>query len=58
MPNGPHKITGSKNFHVLFLNLVPYLGLPFDEAICKSEKSIEDAEIQVYSKARKYNEKI
>merc|ERR1711973_510792 len=30
MPNGPHKITG----------------LPFDEAICKSEKSIEDAEIQ------------
>merc|ERR1712112_505544 len=29
MPNGPHKITG----------------LPFDEAICKSEKSIEDAEI-------------
>eukprot|EP00091_Calanus_sinicus_P000797 TRINITY_DN1073_c0_g1_i1.p1 TRINITY_DN1073_c0_g1~~TRINITY_DN1073_c0_g1_i1.p1 ORF type:complete len:390 (-),score=161.42 TRINITY_DN1073_c0_g1_i1:431-1600(-) len=30
MPNGPHKITG----------------LPFDEATCKSEKSIEDAEIQ------------
>merc|ERR1712055_505683 len=30
MPNGPHKITG----------------LPFDEALCKSEKSIEDAEIQ------------
>jgi len=30
MPNGPHKITG----------------LPFDEAICKSEKSIEDADIQ------------
>eukprot|EP00092_Neocalanus_flemingeri_P015464 GFUD01016741.1.p1 GENE.GFUD01016741.1~~GFUD01016741.1.p1 ORF type:complete len:389 (-),score=131.53 GFUD01016741.1:318-1484(-) len=30
MPNGPHKITG----------------LPFDEASCKSEKSIEDAEIQ------------
>jgi len=31
MPNGPHKITG----------------LPFDDAICKTEKSIEDAEIQV-----------
>jgi len=30
MPNGPHKITG----------------LPFDDAICKTEKSIEDAEIQ------------
>eukprot|EP00090_Calanus_glacialis_P014739 TRINITY_DN235_c0_g1_i1.p1 TRINITY_DN235_c0_g1~~TRINITY_DN235_c0_g1_i1.p1 ORF type:complete len:390 (-),score=126.30 TRINITY_DN235_c0_g1_i1:226-1395(-) len=30
MPNGPHKITG----------------LPFDEATCKTEKSIEDAEIQ------------
>merc|ERR1712121_296526 len=30
MPNGPHKITG----------------LPFDETLCKSEKSIEDAEIQ------------
>jgi len=29
MPNGPHKITG----------------LPFDDAICKSEKSIQDAEI-------------
>merc|ERR1712106_909930 len=30
MPNGPHKITG----------------LPFEDAICKTEKSIEDAEIQ------------
>jgi curved DNA binding protein len=30
MPNGPHKITG----------------LPFDEAVCKSEKSVEDPEIQ------------
>jgi len=30
MPNGPQKITG----------------LPFDETLCKSEKSIEDAEIQ------------
>merc|ERR1739844_213743 len=30
MPNGPHKITG----------------LPFDEALIKSEKTIEDAEIQ------------
>jgi len=29
MPNGPHKITG----------------LPFDDAICKSEKSIQDEEI-------------
>merc|ERR1712173_505221 len=35
MPNGPHKITG----------------LPFDEAICKSEKSIEDAESQKLLKA-------
>ena len=26
-------------------------GLPFDEAICKSEKSIEDAEIQVKHKS-------
>merc|ERR1712121_222622 len=30
MPNGPHKITG----------------LPFDDTLYKSEKSIEDAEIQ------------
>jgi len=29
MPNGPHKITG----------------LPFDDAICKSEKSVQDADI-------------
>ena len=28
-------------------NLSLIAGLPFDEAICKSEKSIEDAEIQV-----------
>ena len=31
MPNGPHKITG----------------LPFDEALVKSEKSLEDVEILV-----------
>jgi len=47
MPNGPHKITGiALSIHSRSFLSFNVAGLPFDEAICKSEKSIEDAEIQ------------
>ena len=48
MPNGPQKITG--NFYApIFVEtcifMILLLGLPFDAALYKSEKSVEDKEI-------------
>ena len=46
MPNGPMKITGAGLMVKLyFLFIYSTAGLPFDEALYKSEKKVEDGEI-------------
>lgn len=48
MPNGPHKITGNQLLlkrkwnRVIFFHVA---GLPFDESLVKSDKSLQDEEI-------------
>ena len=45
MPNGPHKITGLTLYFVIVVPYSQTTGLPFDESLVKSDKSLEDTEI-------------
>ena len=51
MPNGPHKITGEQcsekiiSSHEPLTDSFPFPGLPFDESLVKSDKSVQDEEI-------------